>query len=143
MSCLALSRPLSDRVSRTATPAVAAPEAGTVRQNGPVLQAPVSLTPYYIIPRGAGKPYIISLFQHDVSCPCTHVIKYFCRTEQLSRHQMLTVLPLSIQTLCELHRHVASPNDMISSIRRLHSKHLDCAYAMASNLFTMLLCIPP
>ena len=54
-----------------------------------------------------------------------------------------TVLPLGIQTLCELHRHVASPDDIIYSIRRLHLKHLDRAYAVPSNLFTMLFCIPP
>ena len=53
-----------------------------------------------------------------------------------------TVGTLSIQTLCELHRHVASLNDLIFSIRRLHSNHLDHAHAMASNLFTMLFCIP-
>ena len=51
-----------------------------------------------------------------------------------------TVLPLSIRTLCEAHRHVASPNDIIFSVRRLHSKHLDHAHAAASNLHTMLFC---
>ena len=54
-----------------------------------------------------------------------------------------TVLPLSIQTLCKIQRHVASPDDIIFSIRSLHSKHLDRAHAVASNLFTMLFCIPP
>ena len=53
-----------------------------------------------------------------------------------------TVLPLRIRTLCELHRHVASPNDIIFFMRRLHLKHLDRAHAVASNPFTMLLCIP-
>ena len=33
--------------------------------------------------------------------------------------------------------------DIIFSIRRLHSKHLDRAHAVTSNLFTMLFCIPP
>ena len=50
-----------------------------------------------------------------------------------------TVLPLSIQTLCKLHRHVALPNDIIFSIRRLHSKHLDCEHAVASNLHDVTL----
>ena len=54
-----------------------------------------------------------------------------------------TVSPLSIQTLCELHRYVASSNDSISSIRRLHPKHLDCAHAVASSLYTILFCISP
>ena len=54
-----------------------------------------------------------------------------------------TVLPLSIQTLCKLHRHVALPNDIIFSIRRFHSKHLDCEHPVASNFFTMLFCILP
>ena len=54
-----------------------------------------------------------------------------------------TVLPLSIQTLCKNHRHVASPNDIIFCMRRLHVKHLDRAHAVVSNLFTMLLGIPP
>ena len=53
-----------------------------------------------------------------------------------------TVLPLSIQMLCELHRHVAWPNDIIFAIRRLHWKHLHLARAVVSNLVTMLLCIP-
>ena len=38
------------------------------------------------------------------------------------------LLPLSIQTLFDLHKHVASPTDIIFSIRRLHSKHLDRAH---------------
>ena len=50
----------------------------------------------------------------------------------MMNHDMITVLPLSIQTLCELHRHVASPNDITFSIRRLHSKHLDRAQAVVS-----------
>ena len=54
-----------------------------------------------------------------------------------------TVLPLSIQTLCELHRHVTSPNDIIFSIRRLHSNHLNRAHAVASSIIMMLFCIPP
>ena len=53
-----------------------------------------------------------------------------------------TVLPQSIQTLCEFHRHVALPNDIIFSIRRLHSSS-DRVHAVASDLFTMLFCIPP
>ena len=55
---------------------------------------------------------------------------------------LCTVLPLSIQTLCKLHRHVTSPNVIIFSIRKLHSKHLHRAHAMASNNSTMLFCIP-
>ena len=54
-----------------------------------------------------------------------------------------TVLPLRIETLCEIRRHVASPNDIIFSIRRLHLKHLDCAHAVTPNLMTMVFCIPP
>ena len=54
-----------------------------------------------------------------------------------------TVLPLSIQTLCELYRHVASPNDIIFSIRRLHSKHLYGVHAVVPNLITIVFCIPP
>ena len=57
--------------------------------------------------------------------------------------QHSTVLPLSIQTLCELHRHVAPPNNIIFSFRRLRSKHRDRAHAVASNLTTILFCIPP
>ena len=54
-----------------------------------------------------------------------------------------TVSPLSIQSLCELHRHVASPNDIIFSIRRLHSKHHDRVHTVGSNLFTMLRLLKP
>ena len=53
-----------------------------------------------------------------------------------------TVLPLSIQTRCKLHRHVPSPSDIIFFIQRLHSKHLHRVYAVASNLYMMLFCIP-
>ena len=60
----------------------------------------------------------------------------------------LTIFPLSIQTFCELHRHVASPNGVIFSIRRLHWKHLACAHAVASilisnQILTISICIPP
>ena len=48
----------------------------------------------------------------------------------MMNHDSITVLPLSIQTLCERHRHVVSPNDIAFSIRRLHSKHLDRAHAV-------------
>ena len=61
----------------------------------------------------------------------------------VNRYVSCTVLSLSIQTLCKLHRHFASPNDIIFSIGRLHSKHLDRAHAMASTVFTILFCIPP
>ena len=54
-----------------------------------------------------------------------------------------TVLPLSIRTLCEPHRHVDSSNDIIFCIRRLHLKHRDLTHAVASNLTTISFCIPP
>ena len=37
----------------------------------------------------------------------------------------------------QLQKHVASPNDIIFSIGRLRSKHLDRAHALASDLFTV------
>ena len=48
----------------------------------------------------------------------------------------------SIQTLCKLHRHVASPHDIIFSIRRLHLKHLHRAYAVTSNFFNDVILHP-
>ena len=70
-----------------------------------------------------------------------HIVIHF--ETQITAVDMHTVLPLSIQTLCEVYRHVASPNDIIFFIRRLHSKHLDCAHAVASKFLTMSFCIPP
>ena len=74
--------------------------------------------------------------------PTTMVAKVCVRYSGQKMVCAYTVLPLSTQTLCELHRHVASPNDIIFSIRRLHSEHLHRAHAVASNLSTMLFCIP-
>ena len=54
-----------------------------------------------------------------------------------------TVWPLHTQTIKQLHRHVASPNDGVCFRWRLHLKHLVLVHTVALRLFTTAFCIPP
>ena len=65
---------------------------------------------------------------HQVTC----VIGIWINCTKGCEAIMCTAWPRNSRTLCKLHRHVASPNNVMCCIRRIRLKHLALAHAAAN-----------